>query len=38
MNTAFLLVGGAIVVSGIIWLIAARWLDEDTRRIVASNA
>ncbi|MCX5690197.1 MAG: MFS transporter [Planctomycetota bacterium] len=38
MNTAFLLVGVAIVVSGIIWIVAARWLDEDTRRIVASNA
>jgi MFS family permease len=38
MNTAFLLVGGSIIISGIIWLIASRWLDEDTRRIVASNA
>ncbi len=33
MNKAFLLVGGSIVVSGLLWLLAARTLDADTDRI-----
>jgi MFS family permease len=33
MNTAFLIVGGAIVVSGLLWLLTARTLDADTDRI-----
>ena len=33
MNKAFLIVGGAIVISGLLWLLAARTLDADTDRI-----
>ena len=33
MNRAFLIVGGAIVVSGLLWLLTARTLDADTDRI-----
>lgn len=33
MNTAFLIVGVAIVVSGLFWLLTARTLDADTDRI-----
>lgn len=32
MTRAFLLVGGAILIAGVVWLIASRWLDQDTEK------
>jgi MFS family permease len=35
MTAGFLVVGAAMVLSGVLWVIGARWLREDTERAVA---